>query len=674
MASFASPEAEPHVLRRIDAVKGSLWKPPRLIRGEVVYANTEIERELSWSELFFDLIFVTAISRLGDEWRAAEISMSEYAAYFFVVWKFWGASCDYSTRFYTDDVSNKLFFFLFQFGVVGLAVNLRGGFRGGNFPYFAGFAAYIYLLNAIANARVYFHFRKVGKHKAAGWGKWNLILDCLRMAWWLCSVLLPVSLVPFVFVGAIVLGFLHEINVVMRRLSFGRMGIYPLTYVPLHIEHFTERLGGLVIIFLGECINGIAMAVPKVQGFRLYAFLFGAFWIVYAIKLIYFDVNIVETHQHAMRVKWSRGIFFWICHPLLGLSIALFGESMAEVALRLGKGEDEADIQTEVFAQYLGAFVGAALIFATGIQMSHKIIYKEEYRRVFETLECVQFTVQLISGAAIAIWNLFFPTKLSIGGRVSILGVLLLLLVLLNFADEFLETEWAGEEVSTGLEAFICDVGNLSESVKILDSLNGSEHFEAVAQTVRFFVVLQGKQKLAPGLSDDERWREKDSADEKAFKVCRGVDGRWRNVGVYTKPERIPGLKSIPIRDFHEPTEGGDERYQLVLELLYQHGIKTTPRLKRDLLQIARLRSTACKRTRDRQLQRMLQRPSGYTGLSDQREKVTKDDSLDELWIREYDGPNLFVDDGSEQALAGLGQRAPPREDTHLFANDSKVQ
>lgn len=44
-----------------------LLQKPRLLRGvDVNNMDYEKERDMTWTELFFDLIFVTATTRLGD--------------------------------------------------------------------------------------------------------------------------------------------------------------------------------------------------------------------------------------------------------------------------------------------------------------------------------------------------------------------------------------------------------------------------------------------------------------------------------------------------------------------------------------------------------------------------------------------------------------------------------
>ena len=71
---------------------------PRLLRGENLQDAYEHERKMTFSELFFDLIFVTGVRRLGDMLResllketsdhaeAEGLSVPQYIAFFSLLW------------------------------------------------------------------------------------------------------------------------------------------------------------------------------------------------------------------------------------------------------------------------------------------------------------------------------------------------------------------------------------------------------------------------------------------------------------------------------------------------------------------------------------------------------------------------------------------------------------
>ncbi len=60
------------------------------------------------SELFFDLVYVTVIGKLGEDLRASEITLSHYFLMLTIIFQFWLNSTQYSTRFNNDDLYHKV--------------------------------------------------------------------------------------------------------------------------------------------------------------------------------------------------------------------------------------------------------------------------------------------------------------------------------------------------------------------------------------------------------------------------------------------------------------------------------------------------------------------------------------------------------------------------------------
>ena len=92
-----------------------LCPAPRLLRpGDFNNMSYESERDITWSELYFDLIFVVALARLGDGLRDklddndCVAGVLDYLAYAFHVYRLWVILTLYSTRYGADDLWNKL--------------------------------------------------------------------------------------------------------------------------------------------------------------------------------------------------------------------------------------------------------------------------------------------------------------------------------------------------------------------------------------------------------------------------------------------------------------------------------------------------------------------------------------------------------------------------------------
>ena len=154
---------------------------PTPMRGETVDSDHPHARKMTWSELFFDLIFVTGVRRLGDMLRenllesAEERRLSEqpgeseepeagegeaagiaglpfpdYAVLFFLLWSLWVFQANYGTRWGANDAYNFVHFGLYMAGVVMLVMCLgtdplhkRGMYLCAGFSYTIGLVAHL---------------------------------------------------------------------------------------------------------------------------------------------------------------------------------------------------------------------------------------------------------------------------------------------------------------------------------------------------------------------------------------------------------------------------------------------------------------------------------------------------------------------------------------------------
>ena len=102
----------------------SILQPPRLRTLE-----TEAEeRSATWTELFYDLVFVVAVAQLGHrflyEVTAHELSwvgFIEYAGLFTVLWWGWASFTFFADRYDTDDPIQRLLAVSQMVAVAGMA-------------------------------------------------------------------------------------------------------------------------------------------------------------------------------------------------------------------------------------------------------------------------------------------------------------------------------------------------------------------------------------------------------------------------------------------------------------------------------------------------------------------------------------------------------------------------
>src|SRR5213595_4113809 len=109
-------------------------EPPRLRT-----LADEGERHASWLELFFDLVFVVAITELS-QYLVADHSAGgflRFAALFVPVWVAWQGYMAYASRFDTDDLAFRLAYFLAMLAIAAMAVLIDDVARGAHTAAFA---------------------------------------------------------------------------------------------------------------------------------------------------------------------------------------------------------------------------------------------------------------------------------------------------------------------------------------------------------------------------------------------------------------------------------------------------------------------------------------------------------------------------------------------------------
>jgi low temperature requirement protein LtrA len=109
--------------------------PPRLLT-----VQEGDHRHASWLELFFDLVFVVAITQLSHELVVDHSTggFLRFAALFVPVYVAWQGCMAYETRFDTDDVAFRLAYFVAMLAVAAMAVLIDDVAHGHSSAAFAG--------------------------------------------------------------------------------------------------------------------------------------------------------------------------------------------------------------------------------------------------------------------------------------------------------------------------------------------------------------------------------------------------------------------------------------------------------------------------------------------------------------------------------------------------------
>ncbi|HEX6663134.1 MAG TPA: low temperature requirement protein A [Gaiellaceae bacterium] len=256
-------------------------EPPRLRTLAADELDMQEERRATWLELFFDLVFVAAVSQLANALTAQPTTgrFFEFIGLFVPVWWAWTGFTFYANRFDTDDLPYRLLTLLAMFGVAVLATTVPGVFEGSTsaFP-LAYVGVRVVLLALYARAR-----RHVPEARALA----TTFLVCFGTAVviWLVSLALP-SPWSYVLWGLALVFELGAPILAWRQIP----------KAPIHPRHIPERFGLLTLIVLGESVLAVVVGVSKVSwdagsaGAAIAGFLTAA-----ALWWIYFDFVSEDT-------------------------------------------------------------------------------------------------------------------------------------------------------------------------------------------------------------------------------------------------------------------------------------------------------------------------------------------------------------------------------------------
>ena len=152
---------------------GGMWRGPELLPGIQAVARKRMvtgvksvpdkrgKDAVSLSDLFFDLVIVTAFTRVGVAIQDRGGLDGASLAYFCIFWLIWGKEASFSTRFDTTDLSSQVETLLTCFAVLFGSLSSTAMFDSGDATRMMVVAAFVSLLHFFLHLRVWYWFRDV---------------------------------------------------------------------------------------------------------------------------------------------------------------------------------------------------------------------------------------------------------------------------------------------------------------------------------------------------------------------------------------------------------------------------------------------------------------------------------------------------------------------------------
>lgn len=225
-------------------LRKGLIKPPALRSAEA----DEAERHATWLELFYDLIFVAAISqlaaRLGADYSPGGIC--RFAMLFVPVWWAWAGHTFYLSRFDTEDFGHRLLTMLQMTAVASLAVHVPDALESTSAGFALSYAAVRFILVA--------EYARAGRHIPVVRPLTNRYIRGFGAAatLWAFSVLVPLPWRLWVWGVALVVDFAAPLTAGQLHVRF-----------PPHLSHLPERFGLFTIIVIGEAVVSVVFGIGK---------------------------------------------------------------------------------------------------------------------------------------------------------------------------------------------------------------------------------------------------------------------------------------------------------------------------------------------------------------------------------------------------------------------------
>lgn len=340
-------------------------------------------KRVNYSELFYDLVFVFAISKataLIHPLHSGVVAWDSLLDFFIsvmVIINSWMIQTIYTNRYGTNSLFNMVIMFI-NMGLMLFMSNMIG-YNWQQWFYYTCWAVGTLTLTLFFQYLVEF-FRKSTDNTDRESIKGFLWLTGLGSLGVYLAALFPIYVGVYIFIASILLTFIVPIFLITKDEHF-----------QVNLPHLIERVSLLVIITFGEMVVGLA-SFFTVENFSIYSVL--NFVIMLSLFLFYFG-----EFDHAIDEGSSqKGLFVIYSHYPIFIGLMLMTVSMGYLL------NPEANLLVAISFFYIGIGLFQAAVLANGP-------YNKNYLRYPRSYYCAQATLYL---AALILSLLFASNPITV--------------------------------------------------------------------------------------------------------------------------------------------------------------------------------------------------------------------------------------------------------------------
>ncbi len=293
------------------------------------FRDPDVERRVSWLELFYDLVFVALIAQLTHHlvMHPDLKGLLVFVFLFLPVWYAWLTGAYYFDAFETHDLSIRVFTYIQMIAVAGMAVFIGGAMNETSIPFAIayimhhGFSTLMFLRAGRHNMNIP-HMKSVVQIPVIGFG--------LSTTLFIISIFVPLQIRLVLWGVALFVDLLTPIvfaHIISKReTSFGSTS-----------AKMRERFGLMSIIVLGELVIGVITVMTDQEILSTQHIVLGMLGvsIAFAVWWIYFDTVARRTVKTSL---WWRQLWTYM-HLFVFAGIAAAGAGLIIILEHVGTEE-----------------------------------------------------------------------------------------------------------------------------------------------------------------------------------------------------------------------------------------------------------------------------------------------------------------------------------------------